>query len=216
MKGMDRSMKRNAFLRLLAALYAAAVLGWLICAAVSAGRAGSCTERRLSVADAELEALIEPTPGRNEWALYADGALITTDTDAGLSWTVDGMVTGLRMQLRSSQPVSGSELFYTTAAGQEISDDRRLTPLHCDTENGVYEFRFARPTYVYRLRLDPTEAGGAFLQLREILLDPQRGAAAWLLPDAAQLSALLLAPALAALAVRECVMFCCGTQQTKK
>ena len=209
-------MKKKTFFRLLAVCYAMAVLGWLVCAALYAGRAAKCTERQLSVTEAETEALIEPIPGRNEWELYADGALITTDGDAHLVWTVDGTVTGLRMQLRSSLPVYGSELFYTTAAEQEISDSHRLTPRSCDAENGVYEFRFPGPTYVYRLRLDPTGAGGAFVELREVLLNPQRGTAEWMLPDAAQLTALLAAPMLAALGVRECAAVCRRTGRTKK
>ena len=213
---MSMTMKRSAFFRLLAALYAVAVLGWGVCAALTAKRAAACTERRLSVADAEAEALIEPIPGRNDWELYADGALITTDSDPYLTWTVDGTVTGLRLRMTSSQPIYGSELFYTTAQGQVLSDSRRLTPQTVDAENGVYEFRFARPTAVHQLRLDPTGAGGAFVKLQEVLLNPRCDTAEWLLPDAAQLTALLAAPALTALAVREVLVTCRRDGQTKK
>lgn len=209
-------MKRNAFFRMLAVLYAVAVLGWGTYAALSAGRAAGCTERQLAVAEADAEALIEPIPGRNDWELYADGALITTDNDAYLTWTVDSTVTGLRLRLFSSQPIYDSELFYTTAAGQDISDSRRLRPQFVDAENGIYEFRFARPTEVYQLRLDPTGAGGVFVKLQEVLLNPRRGTAEWLLPDAAQLTALLAAPALTALAVREIIPICRRDGRTKK
>lgn len=191
-------MTERQFRRLLAALYALALLlmaggrlaGWLAlsrCAAVS-----------LPVEDAEQSSLID----YRTWYSFGEGSLLSTDDDPQLIWQPEAMVSGLMMTIRSSKPVSGPELYYTTAPDQSFTALRRLTPSTSDPASGVYTFRLPRPTRVFQLRLDPTNAAGAFFEIK-VLCNPPVSAAAWFAPTAAEVLALAFSPLLAALAVRE-------------
>lgn len=196
-------MRKQMFRRLLAVLYGAAVLLLAVLLLVRGNALARCEERPLSVEDAWTDAI--RTDYEADWLGFKTGDLLAQSTDPMLVWTLDEEVSGLRLCIRTSQPVREMELYYTTEPGQDYAVERCLRPVTGDAATGVYEFRFPKATYVHQLRLDPTGAAGSFMQFKELTLNPARGAAQYFLPTAAQLLAVLTAPLLAALAVREAV-----------
>lgn len=202
-------MTKKTFARLLALLYIGAALlwlglgltGWLSCRALE--KDGTLTTRELSVQQAEKVSLFDD----RTWGSFREGSLLTTNTDAQLIWKIGAPVSGLTVTLRSSQPIKDLELYYTTAEGQDFSVKNRLTPVWSDPLAGSYRFELPDVPFVEQLRLDPTSAGGAFLEINDITLNEPLSPDTWFVPDAAQLLALLAGPALLAWAVRVLVLF---------
>ncbi|MBQ8610425.1 MAG: hypothetical protein IJ412_01825 [Oscillospiraceae bacterium] len=194
-------MSKKGFVRLLAALYAAAVL---LCAAGQLLWVKGMTQaepRSLSVQEAQLSSI--RTDYGAKWLDYTATDILTTDNDARLVWTVREKVSGLRVCIQASRPVDDVELYYTTAPGQEYSLERRLSPVHFDAERGEYTFRLPKAVRVESLRLDPTSTAGCFLKLKEIHLNPPLTLREKLLPAAPELLCVAFAPPLMAFAVRE-------------
>ncbi len=188
-------MSKRSFIRCWALLLSLGLVlfGVLRCAGWSA--LAECESRPLPWQDARLEALLTD----RTWGSFEEGCLVTTDGDAHLVWTVDGTVAQLCMTLRSSRPVSRPELYYTTEPGQEFSLEHRLDPTWADPAAGVYIFRFACPVQVHQLRLDPTTAAGAFLELDAALQVPGT-AVQWFVPSVPWVLGLAALPPLLTLA----------------
>lgn len=194
-------MNKKCFVRLLAALYAAAIL---LCAAGQLLRVKGMEQaipRSLSVQEAQLSSI--RTDYGAQWLDYTATDILTTDNDARLIWTVREKVSGLSVCIQASRPVGDVELYYTTAPGQEYSLERRLNPVHFDAERGEYTFRLPKAVRVESLRLDPTSTAGCFLKLEGILLNPPLSLREKLLPAAPALLCAAFAPPLLAFAVRE-------------
>lgn len=192
-------MSKKRFCVLLAALYAAAVLlGGGALLGRSRQRA-ACVPAALSVTDAVYGSIRDDHPA--QWMGYGPGSLVSTDNDPQLVWVVEQPVSGLQMTIRSSQPIQDPELYYTLAAGQGYVPEQKLKPVQSDPAQGVYVFQLPRAQWVYALRLDPTNAAGAFFELTEVTLNPPQASREPL--GAAQVLAVLVLPGLAALALRE-------------
>ncbi len=189
-------MSKKHYWRSVAALFCLLVLGWSVLRTVGWLQIKNCKEEVLDTADARWVALLDD----RTWESFGPDSLLTTDGDAQLIWTVDGLFTGLQMTVRASKPVTQPELYYTIAPGQDFSASRKLEPAMVDPAAGVYVFWMDKLQYVYDLRLDPTIEAGSFLQLSAVL-NPSVSAADWFLPSPVQLLTLFAAPPLAVLAV---------------
>ena len=196
-------MRKTVFWRLLLILYGAAVLLLAGVLAVRGSALARCEEKPLLVEDAWTDAILNDY--EVDWIGFETGDLLAQSTDPMLVWTPDEAVSGLRLRIRTSQPIREMELYYTTQPGQDYAVERCLRPTAGDPLTGLYEFRFPQATHVYQLRLDPTGAAGSFMQFAELTLNPARSPAQYCLPTAAQLLAVLAVPPLTALAVRETV-----------
>lgn len=194
-------MRKTVFLRLLLIFYAAAAVLLAAVLAVRASALARCEEKALAIGDAWSDAILDDY--EVDWIGFKTGDLLAQSTDPMLVWTLDETVSGLRLRIRTSQPIREMELYYTTQPGQDYTVERCLRPTAGDPLTGLYEFRFSKATYVHQLRLDPTGAAGSFMQFAELTLNPVRSTAQYYGPSAAQLLAVLAAPPLAALAVRE-------------
>lgn len=196
-------MRKTVFRRLLSVLYGAAALLLTAVLAVRGSALARCEEKTLRIEDAWTDAILNDY--EVDWIGFETGDLLAQSTDPMLVWTLDEPVRGLRLCIRTSQPIREMELYYTTQPGQDYTVERCLRPTAGDALTGVYEFSFPKATHVYQLRLDPTGAAGSFMQFAELTLNPARDTVQYYLPTAAQLLALLTAPPLTALAAREIV-----------
>lgn len=190
-------MSKKQFYRLLAALYAAAFLLLALERATAWQGLRGCRQKELPLAAAQHNSLLDD----RTWYSFGPGSLLSSDGDPQLVWQLGERVSGLRMTIRASKPVLGPQLYYTTAPGQGYDLARRLEPACSDPAAGVYEFWLPRAVYVDSLRLDPTEAAGAMMELEVLLNPPVAPRRLW--PGAAALLAALAAPPLLALALRE-------------
>ena len=192
-------MSKKKFVVLLAAFYAAAVLLGGLTLVGRARQRAACVSAPLSAAEAMYGSIMDDHPA--QWMGYGPGSLVSTDNDPQLVWVVEQPVSGLQMTIRSSQPVQDPELYYTLAAGQDYVPEQKLKPVQSDPEAGVYVFRLPRAQWVYALRLDPTNAAGAFFELSEVTLNPPQTLREQVSP--AGVLAVLVLPGLAALVLRE-------------
>ena len=206
-------MRKKSFWRLLAALYAAAVLLCAIGQLMWVSGMKDAEPQQLSVQDAVLSSI--RTDYGAQWLDYRPDDMLATDGDPQIIWTVEGMVSGLRVRLKTSQPVKDAALYYTTAPGQEFSLERRLDPMYYDAQTGAYLFRLPKAVYVHTLRLDPTGAAGSFIQAEEILLNPPLTAEERYLPAVGWLLTALFAPPLLTVALREGMCLAARKKQTE-
>lgn len=195
-------MKNKKFVRLVAILYALAFCVGVGLIGFRAWSSKACTEQQLSVQEAQWSSVIDNHPV--SWAGYDAESLVTTDSDPYLVWQVNGAVRGLRMQIRSSQPIRDPMLYYTTAENQPWDASRTIPLAECDPEQGIYTFALPGSISVHALRLDPTSSAGAFFELDEVTLNPTASAFAL---TTGELLMLLAAPLLAALLVQEVAAF---------
>ncbi len=193
-------MSKKQFARVVAILYLAALLAAAGLCGVRAKARKTCTEQTLTAADAQWSSIRDNHPVA--WAGYDAESLVTTDTDGYLVWNIDGPVSGLRMRVRSSQPIRDPALYYTTAEGQDYQSGKTFALVESIPEQGVYVFALPGATKVHQLRLDPTSSAGAFFELEEVTLNPAG------LKNGLQTSEwlfVLVAPLLAALALQEVI-----------
>jgi hypothetical protein len=196
-------MRKTMFWRLLIVLYGAAVLLLTVVLTARGSALARCEEKTLQIEDAWTDAILNDY--EVDWIGFETGDLLAQSTDPMLVWTLNEEVSGLRLRIRTSQPVREMELYYTTQPGQDYAVERCLRPTVGDPLNGLYEFRFPKATYVHQLRLDPTGAAGSFMRFAELTLNPVRSTVQYYAPSAAQLLTVLSVPPLATLAVREVV-----------
>lgn len=204
-------MSKKQFVRLVAILYLAAVVLGAGLYGVRASNRKKCTTQALEVVDAQWSSLLDNHPVA--WAGYDAQSLVTTDDDAYLVWTVDSLVSGLRMRIRSSQPIRDPALYYTTEEGQEYASDKTFDLVESIPEQGIYVFALPGATKVHQLRLDPTSSAGAFVELEEVTMNPAG------LKNGLQIGEwlfLLAAPMLVALLLQELISLFCKEKDWKE
>lgn len=162
-------MKNKRFVRLLAALYALALVAGIGLLGVRIWSRKGCAEQTLAVQDAQWNSIINNHPVA--WAGYDAESLVTTDGDPYLVWQIDRKVCGLRVQIRSSQPVRDPMVYYTTT-DQPWSASQTIPLVESDPEQGIYTFALPGSVSVHTLRLDPTSCAGAFVELDAVTLNP--------------------------------------------
>ena len=180
--------------------YLVALAVWIVLGAAAlvgdiwARSRGSLSEQTLHAADFTLDGL-EPLEGR------ADGEaemLVTTTGDPQMLLADLGGRTVRTLQVFARYEGDAREmcLYYTTAAGQPYSPDRRVYP--AQQADGSYLYTLPR-TPIVSLWLDPCipdEGKQVILALDKIVLNAQVGG--YLLPSWYQAFCLVLYPALAA------------------
>lgn len=180
--------------------YLVALAVWIVLGAAAlagdiwARSRGSLSEQTLHAADFTLDGL-EPLEGR------ADGEaemLVTTTGDPQMLLADLGGRTVRTLQVFARYEGDAREmcLYYTTAAGQPYSPDRRVYP--AQQADGSYLYTLPR-TRIVSLRLDPCspdEGKQVIIALDKIVLNAQVGG--YFLPSGYQAFCLVLYPALAA------------------
>lgn len=180
--------------------YLVALAVWIVLGAAAlagdiwARSRGSLSEQTLHAADFTLDGL-EPLEGR------ADGEaemLVTTTGDPQMLLADLGGRTVRTLQVFARYEGDAREmcLYYTTAAGQPYSPDRRVYP--AQQADGSYLYTLPR-TRIVSLRLDPCspdEGKQVIIALDKIVLNAQVGS--YFLPSWYQAFCLVLYPALAA------------------
>lgn len=180
--------------------YLVALAVWIVLGAAAlagdiwARSRGSLSEQTLHAADFTLDGL-EPLEGR------ADGEaemLVTTTGDPQMLLADLGGRTVRTLQVFARYEGDAREmcLYYTTAAGQPYSPDRRVYP--AQQADGSYLYTLPR-TRIVSLRLDPCspdEGKQVIIALDKIVLNAQVGD--YFLPSWYQAFCLVLYPALAA------------------
>lgn len=183
--------------------YLVALAVWIVLGAAAlagdiwARSRGSLSEQTLHAADFTLDGL-EPLEGR------ADGEaemLVTTTGDPQMLLADLGGRTVRTLQVFARYEGDAREmcLYYTTAAGQPYSPDRRVYP--AQQADGSYLYTLPR-TRIVSLRLDPCspdEGKQVTIRLNRITLNTQVGG--YFLPSWYQIFCLVLYPALAAAAL---------------
>lgn len=183
--------------------YLVALAVWIVLGAAAlagdiwARSRGSLSEQTLHAADFTLDGL-EPLEGR------ADGEaemLVTTTGDPQMLLADLGGRTVRTLQVFARYEGDAREmcLYYTTAAGQPYSPDRRVYP--AQQADGSYLYTLPR-TRIVSLRLDPCspdEGKQVTIRLDRITLNTQVGG--YFLPSWYQIFCLVLYPALAAAAL---------------
>lgn len=180
--------------------YLVALAVWIVLGAAAlagdiwARSRGSLSEQTLHAADFTLDGL-EPLEGR------ADGEaemLVTTTGDPQMLLADLGGRTVRTLQVFARYEGDAREmcLYYTTAADQPYSPDRRVYP--AQQADGSYLYTLPR-TRIVSLRLDPCspdEGKQVIIALDKIVLNAQVGG--YFLPSWYQAFCLVLYPALAA------------------
>ena len=180
--------------------YLVALAVWIVLGAAAlagdiwARSRGSLSEQTLHAADFTLDGL-EPLEGR------ADGEaemLVTTTGDPQMLLADLGGRTVRTLQVFARYEGDAREmcLYYTTAAAQPYSPDRRVYP--AQQADGSYLYTLPR-TRIVALRLDPCspdEGKQVIIALDKIVLNAQVGG--YFLPSWYQAFCLVLYPALAA------------------
>ena len=180
--------------------YLVALAVWIVLGAAAlagdiwARSRGSLSEQTLHAADFTLDGL-EPLEGR------ADGEaemLVTTTGDPQMLLADLGGRTVRTLQVFARYEGDAREmcLYYTTAAGQPYSPDRRVYP--AQQADGSYLYTLPR-TRIVSLRLDPCspdEGKQVIIALDKIVLNAQVGG--YFPPSWYQAFCLVLYPALAA------------------
>ncbi|GEM_PF-5024628 len=183
-------MQKRLFFRFCTVCYATALFLWLVWGSVQANRVSRVKPIELSVQDAVLSSIRDDYPVN--WGCWQTGSLLTTDGDAYLIWQPRTPVSGLEVQITSSQPVRGLQLYYTLPGEPDFI--HTVQPSSIDRETGTYRFRLPGTAAIERLRLDPTSAAGAFFRLDRIVLNPDYPLWQCWLPDLGQAVLLLAAP----------------------
>lgn len=206
LKKLQKFMHRKAALPVLCYLLAAAV--WLAGAAFrfgadALGRAGGAlAEQTLAASAFQLADLTPAGAGEN-----GAEVLVTSSADPQMilepvAGAIEGsVVRTLRLYCTFDTDPREMCLYYTTAAGQPYSQDRRVFPVQ--QADGSYLFTLPRGR-IEALRLDPCspdENRTVTLAVQKIVLNTPVGAAGYFLPSWYQAFCLVLYPALAAAAL---------------
>ena len=180
--------------------YLVALAVWIVLGAAAlagdiwARSRGSLSEQTLHAADFTLDGL-EPLEGRAD----GEAEMLVTTTGAPQMLLADlGGRTVRTLQVFARYEGDAREmcLYYTTAAGQPYSPDRRVYP--AQQADGSYLYTLPR-TRIVSLRLDPCspdEGKQVIIALDKIVLNAQVGG--YFLPSWHQAFCLVLYPALAA------------------
>ena len=180
--------------------YLVALAVWIVLGAAAlagdiwARSRGSLSEQTLHAADFTLDGL-EPLEGRAD----GEAEMLVTTTGAPQMLLADlGGRTVRTLQVFARYEGDAREmcLYYTTAAGQPYSPDRRVYP--AQQADGSYLYTLPR-TRIVSLRLDPCspdEGKQVLIALDKIVLNAQVGG--YFLPSWYQAFCLVLYPALAA------------------
>ena len=180
--------------------YLVALAVWIVLGAAAlagdiwARSRGSLSEQTLHAADFTLDGL-EPLEGRAD----GEAEMLVTTTGAPQMLLADlGGRTVRTLQVFARYEGDAREmcLYYTTAAGQPYSPDRRVYP--AQQADGSYLYTLPR-TRIVSLRLDPCspdEGKQVIIALDKIVLNAQVGG--YFLPSWYQAFCLVLYPALAA------------------
>lgn len=188
---------------MLVAIYVLVWLVTIVCAAIQlisdlhARSVGTLAEQTLSLAEMQLvNAYVE-----------ADNVLISENEDPQLLYTVP---TGMQLKtLRFAAAYDKTPyercVYYTTEEGGAFSGSRRVWP----KENADGSLTFELPRGVWAIRLDPGSRMDLRVSIKEIVLNEERAALSYFIPEADELVMLLLLPGLGAAALQ------CGVDAVK-
>lgn len=193
---------------LLAGLYAAAVLIWLIWGMVNAALAAGLAPWRPEVDDFVLEGIA----AREE--PYADytAPLVSTDADPQMQYPTPVTVNGVAFRLRGHLP-TGTPALYYRAAGETAYHE--LYPQSYDSSTGEYIFTFSVLREV-ELRLDPVTTAGCIFELSDLCFNVSRPFWRYLVPDLDELVLLAVCPLLCFAAAAEIVSMVRAGRDRKK
>lgn len=202
-----------------AACYLLAAAAWLALGGVHAAADavakadGSLATRELSVGDFKLADLTAA-------ATAEDGATVLTTTSNDPQMILEDVsgqtVRTLQMTADYEGTVREMCLYYTTAAGQAYSQDRRVFPTQ--QADGSYLYTLPRGRFV-ALRLDPCspeENKTVTITVHRLLLNRPVGPASYFVPSWYQAFCLILYPGLAAALLSWLASFACWLRGKKK
>ncbi len=209
MKQRQKALARLRPQRLFPALcYLLAVLGWLVGAATAFGgdaaakANGTLREQTLTVADFALADLTVTGQGAGaDGVPYTELVTASNDPQMILEDVSGQTVRSLQMTAGYTGTVREMCLYYTTAPGQDYSQDRRVFPVR--QADGSYLYTLPREHFV-SLRLDPCspeEGKTVTIDVKELRLNRPAAAASYFAPSWYQLFCLALYPGLVAAAL---------------
>ena len=116
---------------------------------------GTLVQTELAAEDFTMQSMVERKK---------DGTVkyVATDSDPQLHCVVNGLFTNMTFSMENSMPGTEIVVYYTTAEGQDFSENQRLWAQLVQGSENTYRIEIPMQ-HVHTLRIDPTVTGGSFL-----------------------------------------------------